>query len=251
MEKILLKTVNLTKDFGGIKAVDEVNIEVYKGELLGIIGPNGAGKTTLLNLITGILKPTKGKIIFNEREIQGMSPSAIARMGIARTFQIVRPFKRLSVFENVLIACGYRDYQGFSFIKKWKNDMYIKKAESLIRKLGLEDYMYTPAENLPLGYLKRLEIARALALDPKLLLLDEVTSGLSKGESEEIKYIVKELKKQGISIIFVEHNVPLTAELSDRIYVLNFGRVIAEGRPEEVIRDKKVIEAYLGEEYAT
>lgn len=251
MEKILLKTVNLTKDFGGIKAVDEVNIEVYKGELLGIIGPNGAGKTTLLNLITGILKPTKGKIIFNEREIQGMSPSAIARMGIVRTFQIVRPFKRLSVFENVLIACGYRDYQGFSFIKKWKNDMYIKKAESLIRKLGLEDYMYTPAENLPLGYLKRLEIARALALDPKLLLLDEVTSGLSKGESEEIKYIVKELKKQGISIIFVEHNVPLTAELSDRIYVLNFGRVIAEGRPEEVIRDKKVIEAYLGEEYAT
>jgi branched-chain amino acid transport system ATP-binding protein len=251
LEKILLKTVNLTKDFGGIKAVDEVNIEVYKGELLGIIGPNGAGKTTLLNLITGILKPTKGKIIFNEREIQGMSPSAIARMGIVRTFQIVRPFKRLSVFENVLIACGYRDYQGFSFIKKWKNDMYIKKAESLIRKLGLEDYMYTPAENLPLGYLKRLEIARALALDPKLLLLDEVTSGLSKGESEEIKYIVKELKKQGISIIFVEHNVPLTAELSDRIYVLNFGRVIAEGRPEEVIRDKKVIEAYLGEEYAT
>ena len=250
MEKILLKTVNLTKDFGGIKAVDEVNIEVYKGELLGIIGPNGAGKTTLLNLITGILKPTKGKIIFNEREIQGMSPSAIARMGIARTFQIVRPFKRLSVFENVLIACGYRDYQGFSFIKKWKNDIYIKKAESLIRKLGLEDYMYTPAENLPLGYLKRLEIARALALDPKLLLLDEVTSGLSKGESEEIKYIVKELKKQGISIIFVEHNVPLTAELSDRIYVLNFGRVIVEGRPEEVIRDKKVIEAYLGEEYA-
>jgi len=250
LEKILLKTVNLTKDFGGIKAVDEVNIEVYKGELLGIIGPNGAGKTTLLNLITGILKPTKGKIIFNEREIQGMSPSAIARMGIARTFQIVRPFKRLSVFENVLIACGYRDYQGFSFIKKWKNDIYIKKAESLIRKLGLEDYMYTPAENLPLGYLKRLEIARALALDPKLLLLDEVTSGLSKGESEEIKYIVKELKKQGISIIFVEHNVPLTAELSDRIYVLNFGRVIVEGRPEEVIRDKKVIEAYLGEEYA-
>lgn len=251
MEKILLKTVNLTKDFGGIKAVDEVNIEVYKGELLGIIGPNGAGKTTLLNLITGILKPTKGKIIFNEREIQGMSSSAIARMGIVRTFQIVRPFKRLSVFENVLIACGYRDYQGFSFIKKWKNDIYIKKAESLIRKLGLEDYMYTPAENLPLGYLKRLEIARALALDPKLLLLDEVTSGLSKGESEEIKYIVKELKKQGISIIFVEHNVPLTAELSDRIYVLNFGRIIAEGRPEEVIRDKKVIEAYLGEEYAT
>jgi branched-chain amino acid transport system ATP-binding protein len=251
LEKILLKTVNLTKDFGGIKAVDEVNIEVYKGELLGIIGPNGAGKTTLLNLITGILKPTKGKIIFNEREIQGMSSSAIARMGIVRTFQIVRPFKRLSVFENVLIACGYRDYQGFSFIKKWKNDIYIKKAESLIRKLGLEDYMYTPAENLPLGYLKRLEIARALALDPKLLLLDEVTSGLSKGESEEIKYIVKELKKQGISIIFVEHNVPLTAELSDRIYVLNFGRIIAEGRPEEVIRDKKVIEAYLGEEYAT
>ncbi|MEM4488954.1 MAG: ABC transporter ATP-binding protein [Desulfurococcaceae archaeon] len=247
---MILETKDLCKYFGGIKAVEGVNIFIKRGELLGIIGPNGAGKTTLFNLITGYLKPTKGKIIYERREIQGLPPAKIVSMGIARTFQIVRPFKNLSVFENVLIACGLKNYYGLSFVKRSDGDEYLKKAEGIVKKLGLEDYAHVPAKNLPLGYLKRLEIARALALDPKLLLLDEVMSGLNKIEIEEVKGVIKEVRSMGLTVVLVEHNVPVAVELSDRMYVLNFGKVIAEGSPEEIVRDKRVIEAYLGEEYA-
>jgi len=247
---VILETKDLCKYFGGIRAVDGVNIKVRKGELLGVIGPNGAGKTTLFNLITGFYKPTRGKIIYEGKEIQGLPPAKIALMGIARTFQIVRPLKKLTVFDNVLIACGYRNYAGLSFIKRWDREEYFKKAEKIIKEVGLEDYMDNPAGTLPLGYLRRLEIARALALDPKIVLLDEVMSGLSVSEIEEIKDLIRKLKASGLTIIFVEHNVPVAVELSERMYVLNFGKVIAEGKPEEVIRNEKVIEAYLGEEYA-
>lgn len=250
MDEVILETKDLCKYFGGIKALDEVNIKVKKGELLGVIGPNGAGKTTLFNLITGFYKPTRGKIIYEGKEIQGLPPAKIALMGIARTFQIVRPLKRLTVFDNVLIACGYRNYAGLSFVKRWDREEYFKKAEKIIKEVGLEDYMDMPAGTLPLGYLRRLEIARALALDPKIILLDEVMSGLSVSEIEEIKALIRKLKVSGLTIIFVEHNVPVAVELSERMYVLNFGKVIAEGKPEEVIRNKSVIEAYLGEEYA-
>jgi len=250
VDEVILETKDLCKYFGGIKALDEVNIKVKKGELLGVIGPNGAGKTTLFNLITGFYKPTRGKIIYEGKEIQGLPPAKIALMGIARTFQIVRPLKRLTVFDNVLIACGYRNYAGLSFVKRWDREEYFKKAEKIIKEVGLEDYMDMPAGTLPLGYLRRLEIARALALDPKIILLDEVMSGLSVSEIEEIKALIRKLKVSGLTIIFVEHNVPVAVELSERMYVLNFGKVIAEGKPEEVIRNKSVIEAYLGEEYA-
>lgn len=250
MEEVILETKDLCKYFGGIRAIDGVSIVVKKGELLGVIGPNGAGKTTLFNLITGYLKPDKGKIIYEGREIQGLSPATIASMGIARTFQIVRPFKNLSVLDNVLIACGLKSYSGLSFVKRWDRDEYLKKAENIIKRVGLEEYTHTPAKNLPLGHLKRLEIARALALNPRLLLLDEVVAGLNRTEIEEIKSVIKELRSMGLTIMLVEHNVPVAVELSDRMYVLNFGKVIAEGPPGEVIRNRQVIEAYLGEEYA-
>ena len=250
MSDVILETRDLAKYFGGVKAVDGVDIHVYRGELLGIIGPNGAGKTTLFNLITGFLKPTRGRIIYEGREIQGMPPSRIALMGIARTFQIVRPFKNLTVFENVLTACGYKDYAGLSFIRSWRKDEYLSKAEHLIREVGLEDYSDKPAGTLPLGHLRRLEIARALAIEPKILLLDESMSGMSTEEIEEIKTLIRRLRKGGLTILLVEHNVPVAVELSDRMYVLNFGKIIAEGKPEEVIHNKEVIEAYLGAGYA-
>ncbi len=248
--EVILETKDLAKHFGGVRAVDGVDIKVYRGELLGIIGPNGAGKTTFFNLVTGFLKPTRGKIIYEGREIQGLPPYRIARMGIARTFQIVRPLKNLTVFENVLTACGYRDYWGFSFVKPWDREDYLDKAERLLREVGLEDYAYKQAGTLPLGHLRRLEIARALAIDPKILLLDESMSGMSVEEIEEIKALIRRLRGKGLTILLVEHNVPVAVELSDRMYVLNFGRIIAEGKPEEVVRNKSVIEAYLGAGYA-
>ncbi len=226
--------------------MNNVNIRVEKGEVLGIIGPNGAGKTTLFNLITGFLKPTSGKIIFEGREIQGLPPAKIVKLGIARTFQIVKPLKRLTVFQNVLIACGYKNYFGLSFMRGWRRDEYFRKAESIIRMVGLEDYAEIEAGLLPLGYQKRLELARALAVDPKLLLLDEPTAGMSYEESSEIKEIIKNIRRSGITIMLVEHNVPVAVELSDRMYVLNYGEIIAEGDPSSVIEDRRVVEAYLG-----
>ncbi len=250
MAEVVLETRDLARYFGGIRAVDGVDIKVYRGELLGIIGPNGAGKTTLFNLITGFLKPTRGKIIYEGREIQGLPPARIARLGIARTFQIVRPFKGLTVLENVLIACGYKNYAGLSFVKPWGREEYLSKAESLVREVGLEDYADKPAGTLPLGFLRRLEIARALAIDPKILLLDESMSGMSTEEIEEVKALIRGLRRKGLTILLVEHNVPVAVELADRMYVLNFGKIIAEGKPDEVIRERSVIEAYLGAGYA-
>lgn len=249
MEDIILETRDLTKYFGGVRAVDGVNIYVRRGELLGIIGPNGAGKTTLFNLITGFLKPNRGKIIYEGREIQGLPPARIALMGIARTFQIVRPLRSVSVLDNVLTACGHRKYAGLSFVEAWDRDEYLRKAEEIVREVGLKDYMYKPAGTLPLGLLRRLEIARALALEPRVLLLDEAVSGMSVEEIEEIKVLVRRLRAKGLTILLVEHNVPVAVELSDRMYVLNFGRIIAEGEPEDVIRNREVIEAYLGTGY--
>ncbi len=246
----MLKIVNLSKNFGGLKALSNVNMEVKKGEILGVIGPNGAGKTTLFSIISGFLKPSSGKIIFEDVEIQGMAPAKIVKLGIARTFQIVKPLKSLTVFENVLTACGYKNYFGLSFLKKWKDDKYMRKADEIIRLVGLEKYRDNVSGALPLGLQKRIEIARALALDPKLLLLDEPTAGMSYEESNEIKELIKRLREMGITIMLVEHNVPFAVELTDRMYVLSYGEIIAEGTPEKIVKDERVIEAYLGGGYA-
>jgi len=246
----VLSIQNISKRFGGLHALENVNIEVKKGEILGVIGPNGAGKTTLFSIISGFLKPTAGKVIFEGKEIQGFPPARIVKMGIARTFQIVKPLKNLTVFENILTATGYRNYFGLSFMKKWDMEEYKTKADEIIEEIGLKKYRDVVSGSLPLGLQKRIEIAKALALDPKLLLLDEPTAGMSHEESNEIKRLIVDLRNRGITIMLVEHNVPFAVELSDRMYVLSYGKIIAEGVPEDIIKNEKVIAAYLGGEYA-
>ncbi len=251
MKDELLRIEHLNKRFGGLHALSDVNIVVKRGEILGVIGPNGAGKTTLFNIISGFLKPTSGRILFEGREIHRLPPAKIVKLGIARTFQIVKPLKNLSVYENILTAVGYLNYFGLSFMKRWDEEQYRKRAEEIIELVDLDKYRNSISGALPLGLQKRIEIARALAVNPKLLLLDEPTAGMSYEESEEIKQIIKDVRDRGVTVMLVEHNVPFAVELTDRMYVLSYGKIIAEGAPEEIVKNEKVIEAYLGGEYAS
>jgi len=249
--EVILHTEDLCKYFGGIKALDHVNIYVRKGEILGIIGPNGAGKTTLFNVITGFYRPTRGAVFFVGKKISGLHPAKIAKMGIGRTFQITRPFKNLTVLQNVIAACGRDAYFGLSFLKRYRTPEVVEEALRIIKDVGLTDYVDQPAKVLPIGHMRRLEIARALALKPKLLLLDEPTAGMSAKEIEEISELVRRLRDEmGITIMLVEHNMRVAMGLSDRMYVLSYGKVIAEGTPEEVRENPLVIEAYLGRSHA-
>ena len=247
----MLQIMHLSKRFGGLQALSDVNMVVKKEEILGVIGPNGAGKTTLFNIISGFLKPTSGKIIFNGSEIQKLSPAKIVKLGIVRTFQIVKPLKNLTVYENILTAVGYVNYYGLFFMKRWDEDVYRNRAEEIIQLVGLEKFRNVISGSLPLGLQKRIEIAKALAVNPKLLLLDEPTAGMSYEESEEIKELIENVRNSGVTIMLVEHNVPFAVDLTDRMYVLSYGKIIAEGTPDKVVKNKKVIEAYLGGEYAT
>jgi branched-chain amino acid transport system ATP-binding protein len=252
MRSIILETKNLCRYFGGVKALEKVSIQVNRGEILGIIGPNGAGKTTLFNVISGFLKPTAGEVFFEGKPIHGLPANKLVKLGIARTFQIVRPFKEYTVFQNILAACGYLNYDGIAFLQLRDKHRYFEKANEIVNYTGLEKFKDTIAATLPLGYQRRLEIARTLALNPKLLLLDEITSGMSYDEKVEIMDLVKKLRERGLTIMLIEHDMRVAMSLSDRIYVLNYGQVIAEGPPDEIACNPRVIEAYLGgETYAT
>lgn len=238
----MLEVENLTKRFGGLIAVNNVSFNVEEGEILGIIGPNGAGKTTLFNLITGYLKPDFGKVIFKGEDITGQLPNKIANKGLVRTFQIVRPFRHLPTIANVLVAINSpRGRKRIEWVKTPE-----RKAMEMLEDVGLSDLMLEPAENLSHGDLKRLEMARAMALEPELLLLDEPFGGLNPVETEYMIKTIQRLHLDGHTMVIVEHKLHALMKLVKRVIVMHYGEIIAEGAPEEIAKNKKVIEVYLG-----
>ncbi len=238
----LLEVEDLTKSFGGLIAVKNVNFNVDEREIIGIIGPNGAGKTTLFNLITGYLKPDSGKIRFNGEEITGLPPYKIANKGLARTFQIVRPFRHLPTIANIMVALNSpRGKKRIEWVKTPE-----RKAMEMLEDVGLSEMMLEPAENLSHGDLKRLEIARAMALEPQIVLLDEPFGGLSPVETEYMVKSIQRMHLDGHTIVIVEHKLHALMKLVKRVIVMHYGEKIAEGSPEEIAKNDKVIEVYLG-----
>ena len=246
--KPLLKVEKLTKHFGGVVAVHDVSFELRAGELLGIIGPNGAGKTTLVNLITGFVKPDSGEVLYGGKEITGKMPYTIAGYGIARTFQMVRLFHALPAYKNVIIPlCSPR-------VKKLIGGKYGERddvAIDLLDDMGFERDSFVPyklAGSLPHGYLKRLDLARAMALRPDLLILDELFSGMAMSEVASTLAIIERFSESGLTVLMIEHRLKELFRVADRVMVLNFGLKIAEGSPKEVMESDAVKNAYLGTE---
>ncbi len=240
----LLDLQGVSRRFGGLNAVNNVSLTVEQGEILGLIGPNGAGKTTLINLITGVHPATSGSVFFERREITRMRPFQIARLGLARTFQIVQPFPKMTVLENV--AAGAM----FAGKAESLKDAHVQAGECLAFT-GLSDSAEKPAATLTLAQRKRLELAKGLAMKPKLLMLDEVNAGLNPSEIDEALRMIRKVAERGITIIVIEHLMKVVLSISQRIVVLHHGQLIAEGEPNAVLRDPRVIEAYLGSKFAS
>ena len=236
----ILSVNQLSKNFGGLMAVKELSFKLEKGDILGLIGPNGAGKTTVFNCLTGFIPPDQGEIIFHGKSVKDMQPYKISQLGLVRTFQIVKPFLTISVLDNVMVGALIREK---SITKARQESMEI------IEFLGLGRMADVEAQGLPLPLRKKLELARALATKPKILLLDEVMAGLNPTEVDEIIDLIRQVNERGISILLIEHVMRGVMALSQRVLVINYGERIAEGAPEEVVKDKGVIEAYLGKEF--
>ena len=250
----LLKTTNLGISFGGLRAVDDVNMEIKDGELIGLIGPNGAGKTTIFNLLTGVYKPTDGDISLNGISINKRNTPQIVALGVARTFQNIRLFKNLSVLDNVKMALNssmkYNTFEAiFRLPRFWKEEKEITdKALDLLDIFDMAEMANVISGNLSYGQQRKLEIARALATNPKLLLLDEPAAGMNPNETKELMNTISFIRnKFNIAILLIEHDMDLVMGICERLYVLNFGKVIASGLPDEIQNNKEVIAAYLGE----
>ena len=240
----LLEVENLTKRFGGLTAVNNVSFHIDEGEIVGLIGPNGAGKTTLFNLITGFLKADSGTVKLRGENILGLAPHKIVNKGLARTFQVVRPFRHLPTIANVLVALqSPRGSDKIEWIKTPE-----RKALELLEDVGLSEMMMEPAEILAHGDLKRLEIARALGTEPDLLLLDEPFAGLNPIETDLLTKSLQTIHRDGHTMVIVEHKLHALMKLAKRVLVLHYGEKIAEGSPEEITKNKKVIEVYMGKE---
>ena len=255
MAEVLLKAENVSEVFGGLKAVSDFNFYINKGELVGLIGPNGAGKTTAFNMITGVYEPTDGQIEFDGKSIVGLKPYQITQRGIARTFQNIRLFSELSVLDNVKIA--YHSHVKYTVAEAvirlgryFREEKEIEeKSMALLKIFKLDDKAHEMAKNLPYGAQRRLEIARALAAQPKLLLLDEPAAGMNPQETKELMEMIRWIRKEfGLTVLLIEHDMSLVMGICERIYVLEYGVIIAKGTPDEIKRDPEVIRAYLGGE---
>ncbi len=253
MAEKVLETQGITMRFGGLTAVRDFNLVLEKGQIVALIGPNGAGKTTAFNMITGVYKPTVGKVIFKGEDITGMRPDNITKLGIARTFQNIRLFKDLTVYENVLIANHLR-IKSDMFSATLRLPNYVKEANihrektmKLLKRVGLWDERGAKAGSLPYGKQRRLEIARALATEPSVLLLDEPAAGMNPKETDDLTEFIREIRDEfNLTIFMIEHHMQVVMNISDKIYVFDYGVTIAQGTPEEVQNDERVITAYLG-----
>ncbi|WP_449036615.1 ABC transporter ATP-binding protein [Phascolarctobacterium sp.] len=251
----LLKVDNVSMVFGGLRAVSNLSMHIDEGELIGLIGPNGAGKTTAFNMITGVYTPTEGKVYFNGQQSSGKKSYQVTQMGMARTFQNIRLFSELSVIDNVKIAYNMHVTYNLAdaIVRDGKylseEEFITQKALELLKIFHLEEEAHEVAKNLPYGKQRRLEIARALATEPKLLLLDEPAAGMNPQETKELMEMIRWIRKEfNLSILLIEHDMGLVMGVCERIYVLEYGMKIAEGTPDEIKHNKRVIEAYLGEE---
>ena len=254
MSDIILESLNIRKGFGGVVALDNLTFLIERNSISAIIGPNGAGKTTLLNVVSGVYPPDRGSIFLNRKRISGLKPFEITSCGMARTFQNAQIFGNMTVLENVMVGCHTRTRSGIASaalrlprMRREEPETY-QKARHYLEMVGLSDIAHRPAASIPIGSQRLLEIARALATEPEIVLLDEPAAGLNTQETRQLGSLIRSIKERGVTVVIVEHDMELVMDISDEIVVLNYGKRIAEGRPVEIQSNQEVINVYLGKE---